>query len=450
MGIRVEYRLTMKISAKRMALLGWLMALLLPYVAVTYLLSNIKTDYTTFYSSLQLLLEGKNIYTPVPINSLDFIDIPTMTRDTLYPNLNPPIFTLLFSPLGLLPYEASFWVWFLLSLAFGLSAVAAVWHAMGRPNHDAMLALALLLLCYFPTFASTLLGQTSLLVFMLVAGGWMLAREGRDRSGGVLLGLALAMKIFLGLFLVFFLAQRRWRLLAWMLASFAACWMLGLFALGPEAYGEYVRMLQSITWHSSNWNASAYGFFTRIFGGSENVPLIDSQPLGLALYGCLSLLLVAGIIRHPRPGPDQDASLGFDLGFSFTLVASLLIAPLGWMYYFQLLLIPFLVLYSLATSRALGWAFKGTCILALFLSSFPQLLIAPEDSPQFAFTRAAVYSYALILLAVQISWSSHALLPSRTCPAARGCLTDRHLIRVFLGFLLYYAVIGTWYWLQSA
>lgn len=440
----------MKISARRIGLLVWLAILIFLYVFGIYFTSSHSSDYRIFYSSLRLLLDGKNIYTSVPIDSLNLIDLQNIPQQTRHPNLNSPFFTLLLSPLGLLPYAASFWVWSLLSLAFGMTGIFLMLRTEGRTDIDSILVLLLLLLGYFPTLANILLGQTGLPVFMLVAGGWAAAREGRDRTGGMLLGLGLGMKVFLGLFLVYFLVQRRWRLLFWTAATFAACWLIGLLFLGPNAYVQYSMALQSVTWYSTNWNASSYGFLTRIFGGSENLPLIDFPLLGQALYFSSSLLLLAPVLWLARADHGTDPIMRFDLGFSFTLVAALLISPLGWMYYFPLLLIPFLVLFRLANSYALGWNFKGAAILALLLSNFPQGLVSSRESAPFAFTRAAVYHYALILMAALLVWASSAL-QKQALPLARhtrpaGTLADNNrLLYVFLGIVLYYAVAGMLY-----
>ena len=437
----------MKISVRRIVLLCWLAILLALYGTLSYLCSSAHTDYTTLYSSFRALLEGGNIYAPIPADSLVILGLSRellshVTVDTLPPSLNSPFFALLFSPLGLLPYAASFWAWSLLSLAFGITAIVLIRRMEGRTDIDSILILILVLLSYLPVMHTILFGQTSLLVFMLVAGGWAAAREGRDRVGGMLLGMALAMKVFLGLFLFYFLVQRRWGLLSWQAATFAACWLLGLLFLGPDAYLQYSVTLQSLTsYYSSNWNASAYGFVTRIFGGSSSLPLIDFPLLGQTLYFLLSLLLLALLLWLARAKQGDDPLMQFDLGFSYTIVAALLISPLGWMYYFPLLLIPFLTLFRLANSYSLGWNFKGAAIFALLLSSFPQLWNQTPD-PRFMFTSAAVYHYALLLLAALLVWASCALrkqalpLAQKRTRAAELLVDNQQLLYIFLGLAL--------------
>ena len=448
----------MKISVRRIVLLCWLAILLVLHGTLSYMASSTNTDYTVLYSSFRSLLEGKNIYAPIQVDSLAFLGLSQellshVTVDTLPPSLNSPFFALLFSPLGLLPYAASFWAWSFLSLAFGMTAIVLIRGTKDRADIDSILILILVLLSYLPVIHTILFGQTSLLVFMLVAGGWAAAREGRDRVGGVLLGLALAMKVFLGLFLLYFLVQRRWGLLSWQVATFAACWLLGLIFLGPDTYWQYKATLQSLTsYYSSNWNASAYGFVTRIFGGSSSLPLIDFPLLGQTLYFLLSLLLLALLLWCARIKQGHDPLMRFDLGFSYTIVAALLISPLGWMYYFPLLLIPFLTLFQLANSYSLGWNFKGAAIFVLLLSSFPQLW-NQTPGPELMFTSAAVYYYALILLAVLLVWAIRTLqkqalpLVQERIRAAELLADNQQLLYVFLGltFVLCSAIAGLHY-----
>lgn len=433
----------MKISTTRISLLGWLLALSGFYLLVIYFVSNYRSDFAVFYASLQFLLEGKDIYAPVPFNAFDQIQAQHTGRLMLHPNLNPPFFTLLLSPLGWLSYQAAFWAWSLLSLCSGVIGVILIQRADHKQDTDYTLILLILLFAYFPTLTNILIGQTSLLVFMLVAGGWMAARQGRERLSGVLLGLAFAIKLFLGLFIVYFLLQRRWRPAIWFLATVAASWLLGLAALGPDSYQHYMHALGSVTWQSSNWNASAYGFFSRIFGGSENIPLINAPVLGKTLNYLLAATLVALLAWLLRPIQQVAMTVRSDLGFSFTLVAALLISPLGWMYYFPLLLLPFFILFRLAYTYELSWKFKLPLLLTLLASSFSQLLTPAAENQQTALTLSAYYFYALIALGCLILAANMTLQNKQATDTDTTPVERTRLLYTFLVLVLYYTITGS-------
>lgn len=426
-----------------MGLLSWLLAIIGVYSLVIHFVSAYHYDFAVFYASLQFLLDGKDIYTPVPFNAFDLVYTHHTGRQALHPNLNPPFFTLVLAPLGWLSYSAAFWVWSLLSLCFGVAGIVLIQRTDSRQDTDYMLIMLILLFAYFPVLTNILIGQTALLIFMLVAGGWVAMRQGYERLGGVLLGVAFAIKLFLGLFLVYFLLQRRWQLAKWFLATIAASGLMGLAVLGPDSYQHYIQALSSVTWQSSNWNASAYGFFSRIFGGSENKPLIDAPILGKVLNYLLTatlVLLLAWLLRRKQA---IATTVRTDLGFSFTLVSALLISPLGWMYYFPLLLLPFFVLFRLAHTYQLTWKFKLPLLLIFLASSFPQLLTPAAENTQTAFTLSAYYFYALLSLSGLIVTANIALQGKSATDTDTMALERTHLLFVFLMLVLYYIAMGT-------
>jgi hypothetical protein len=433
----------MKTSVTRVILFGWLLVLAWLYFSRIHFVATHPSDFTVFYASLQFLLQGKDIYTPIHIDAFGLIHTEVTGEKMFSPNLNPPFFTLLLSPLGWLSYQAAFWVWSLLSLAFGAMGAVLIQRASGKQDIDYTLILLILLFAYFPTMTNILAGQTTLLVFILVAGGWVAARQGHERLSGVLLGLTFAIKLFLGLFIVYFLLQRRWRLATWLLMTVAASWLLGWAVLGLESYAHYRQALAEVTWQSYTGNGSAFGFFSRIFGGSYSVALIDMPALGKALSYLLSIILLALLVWLLRPSQRIAATVRADLGFSFTLVAALLISPLGWMYYFPLLLIPFFVLFRLAYSYELPRKFKLGLLFVLLVSSFPQLISTVAEKHPAALTLAAYPFYALLGLAALIIAANIRLQDKQIVAADTITVERTHLLYAFLALVLYYIVMGT-------
>ena len=68
----------------------------------------------------------------------------------------------------------------------------------------------------------------------------------------------------------------------------------------------------------------------------------------------------------------------FDLVFSLTIVSMLLISPLGWIYYYVLLIIPFIVAWSAAMYLD-EKILKGMVIAAWILCSIPYPLLQGEE-----------------------------------------------------------------------
>ncbi len=356
-------------------------------------------DFSKFYMSARYFWEGKDIYAPVPLstfrnphdeifNKLQLLprDKLKSARENLHPNLNPPFQTLLMAPLGLIGYEKAFWIYSFLSITMGLVALVLISRELTATKHDLPVLLGYLtvILCYYPSWVSIVFGQFSFTLLLLITLGWLAARSGKDKMAGIYLGLAMSLKIFIGLFLIFFLIRRRWRLLSWLVSIFIILSLLPLLIMGIGTYKDYLSILSGIT---------------RLFGGSENLPLINRPDVALALTRICSLTFLCGLgwvawPREPAASPDQ-----FDLGFSLTIVGMFLLSPLGWMYYFPALIIPAVVAWRLAGRLGRGVHFKILLVLAWILSTIPHWFIpAPEmNTPQVWFIWAGVYFYSLLL-----------------------------------------------------
>jgi len=325
------------------------------------------SDFFKFYESTVFYFSGQDIYSN-DIVQMKMHDITTwVTSDG---NLNPPFFTLLLLPLHVFNYAKAYQVWNIFSAICLVGGVHVVLRRFPQWHKNTLIILALFLL-YLPTSAVFAYGQVTGLLLLLLGSAWILSREHRDISAGMCIGLACAIKLFCGLFLIYFLCLKRWRIFFSALSIFFLAFLLGFMVFGLKAYLTYHTMLSSVGWYAASWNASFFGFFIRIFSGIEkNIPLI-SAPHALKISTILcTVLLVAYLIRTWRKWGEQQ----FDLGYSLVIVSMLLLSPLGWIYYFPLLLIPYLVLVEDSNELV----HLGLCVL-LFLSTLTgRLLRTPQ------------------------------------------------------------------------
>ena len=247
----------------------------------------------------------------------------------------------------------------------------------------------------FGQFGLFLLGSIILL--------WLSARKEKWQLAGIILGFALSVKIFLGLFLIFFAIQRRWRVLFWAVSVFILCNVISLITFGLPTYEQHVGLVaDSYQYINASWNASFGAFFSRILGGAENTPLIALPMVAYGLAYGLSFLLTLRIVWTAWPRPRELSPLvRFDIGYSLTIVAMLLISPFGWMYYFPVLFIPLLVVWNASSTLQASKLYKPLLVGAWILSSIPTWLINSEETamnqPLIWFTTSGYYFYALII-----------------------------------------------------
>lgn len=299
------------------------------------------SDFTKFYASAQQLARGQDPYADVAREQFAPASASVPGEEVLAGNLNPPQVAVLMMPLAALPVRFALQVWAVISVGLGMLGCTVLWHALNEPPRP--LANLLWLLCgfllYFPTLLALQLGQLTFLTFLLLALAWRAVRNGHSRAAGILLGLACSMKLFVGLVVVYFLVRRRWRVVLWAAVTLVVTTLIGALAAGWQSYFRYEEVLATVTWYASGMNASFTGFFYRFLGGSTNQPLVMLPALGRwlapAAAGASFVLLVWLAWPPTREQENEVDALGIGLAFCFAL----LISPLGWSYYFPILLI---------------------------------------------------------------------------------------------------------------
>jgi hypothetical protein len=366
------------------------------------------TDFYKFYSSAKLFWSGENIYKLIPITNpfREIIDLVTKSGKVvnLHPNLNSPFHTLCMSLFGLLDFHTAFMVWSLFSLCCGLAAIALFYKQLVNNNINLvyLMNVWVIFLLYYPTWINFSFGQFSFVLLFLIAIAWKTSKMGKDFAAGIILGLATALKLFFGIFIILFIFYRRWRLILCLLGTFMVCNILSIVIFTLPTFKDFLSLLQNMPWYGGSWNASFMGFFTRIFGGSMNIPLFNLPWLARTLSVLLSIALIGWMIWLARPQADGLESDRFDLVFSLALVLMLLVSPYGWLYYFPILILPMVVAWRVSEKYHLGNIYKIIIVLSWALTTIPTPLIWAEDlrmnQPIIWFTSAGIYFYALLII----------------------------------------------------
>jgi len=184
-----------------------------------------KVDYIAYWAAAKLTLDGQ------PTLAYDDAAVKQTQTDEIgssvdgLPWLYPPFALLIFLPLALLPYAASFAAWLLVSGAIMLSAVRRI----ARAPWGVWLALA------FPATAFNLIsGQAGMLSAGLFAWGMLLLPK-RPVLAGAVLGMMAFKPHFVPLILLALFAGRQKQALLSTLGSAAAISLasLALFGTGP-------------------------------------------------------------------------------------------------------------------------------------------------------------------------------------------------------------------------
>src|SRR5580692_3113932 len=101
------------------------------------------------------------------------------------------------------------------------------------------------LLCVLPLHVDFLFGRHYVLILMLICGAYYASWLDRQRTAGVMLAAAAAMKLFPALFVILFIGKRNWRAVIGMALSAAAITALSLSMFGVEVHRVFLNEVLS-------------------------------------------------------------------------------------------------------------------------------------------------------------------------------------------------------------
>jgi alpha-1,2-mannosyltransferase len=279
-------------------------------------------DFAVNYRAGQRIVAGETLY---------------RTADGHYMFKYFPAAALIYAPFTALPIELAMVCWFLLSLAAFIAMFRIVDRLIPKKHVPYLLAIAGAILAKY-MLHELRLGQINVFVtlIMLAALG-ALGRTPRWRAelvAGALAGVAVAVKPYAALLVLYFLTTFRWRSVLAAMGALALCLVL------PSAfYGAAGNLAELREWAGSLSdstpalltnvdNVSVLAFFTKWLGD----PGRAVQPT-LIVLGTLALLTLAVIVAGWRR---RDA---FVLEGALILTLIPLISPLGWDYTFLMALL---------------------------------------------------------------------------------------------------------------
>lgn len=296
-------------------------------------------DFETFWYSAKALWEKRGIYYDTGHGAV---------------SANPPLFTVLISPLGLLEGIVAYKVYALTMLWISVGYLAWTAEELKLRAGWAIGGTVALLLS-MPMLTTLSLGQMYPLLALGLVAAWVADRRGKAVASGVALGVVVTLKPSLMPVLLWPLVRRRWNTLGASVASAAAVLVAGAIVVGPYATLDWLRFVASRGVDEVWTNASLPGQAERLFtenGFAEPVAVLPWMvPVAFVVGVGLIVLSTAKARRDP------------EMGLWALVVASLLASPVAWENYLVLLGPGILLLVGRG-----GWA---VALLLIALQAFP-------------------------------------------------------------------------------
>jgi len=456
--------MTWKNSLRCLVALYFLLIMVTYGIYVYHMIEKkVVTDFVMFYSAAHYFWVGKALYGGIDWSQYKFTD----STSILLPfakeiaslgynfscNLNPPFFILLTLPLGLLSYKTALFFWEVFSFFLTLGGVWILYKRLFTfcsEKFFGFIVLSSIFLASMPSQINMTLGQNGMLIFFLVMLIWAWTRpegEPHDLKAGIFLGVCLAMKYFLGLIWLFFLFQRRWKLVFSAILSFLVCNAIAYAVLGKAAFVQHMEILHVVDWFASSWNASLYGFLIRLGGYVDGTGLHVAWWVSLIYYGfCIFFIGYQWVLSAKK----ITEVTRYDYVFSYVLLSALLICPLGWVYYFGFLMMPLMLIFRLFVAQGayvkLPMIFIFVFTLGLLSLPTKIVVVSMATLLNFSFTLSAYFYGLMLLLGVWIYFKKPLLTFNSDCSGKQWLLfpwTLLSYLAVSLGF--YMLVYGAFF-----
>ena len=300
-----------------------------------------EVDFPAYHEGGRLLIEG---------------EIDRLYSDDFKEFQNLPIVTVLLAPLGALEYDQAWRVLWWTNLASIVATLAVLLVCIRRffpPLDTEGVLIALALYFWFAPIMhrSLVLGQTTPIMVLLLAAFYALARRGKSTISAIVLGAICLVKIPPLALVGVFLARRRVRLVAGALVVVLLGLAISLAVFGLDLNLQYGR---KVIWANAGKalaafnNQSLLGSMLRLLTdrGLTDWRLLPPPFVVTVLHRAVLLLLIGVLLWRGRrlvwpgkpPDGDHDETLEVEIGLGVSLM--LLIFPIGWIHYFQFLVVP--------------------------------------------------------------------------------------------------------------
>jgi len=350
--------------------------LVIALIGLTRLPAGLAThsDFASFYNSGRSLAAGRNPYAHAA-------DEPH--------NLNAPATLLLVRPLAELSIAQAFVAWTALNFIGLWAMVRTIRGTVPAMNGLVVFALAIL---GAGAFLALRLGQVTWLLGWLIALAWSADRRQRPITLGLAVGTLVYVKVFLLGLLVYLVFRRAWRALATALGTIGGLILIGLIVAGVDGNLTWLRLMRlQSTMAASELNASWLGLVERLLiqapAQLHVTPLVNAPVLATFVFALGAIAIVATVVlRFPR---DLDGR------WSLLLVASLLLSPLGWVYYLPAFVGPLVAQWRTATRASHMVQLAGATVL---WAAVPTGALERPFGTFATLTAASAYGWGLLLL----------------------------------------------------
>jgi hypothetical protein len=310
-----------------------------------------ETDFPNYYTAARALRQGQ------PLRS--YYDWTWFARQMNYAGNGTqlgaytpqtPLTMLPFVPLTGLPPQRAKQIWLLLNLGFLL---AAVW-LLSKVTKFSFAAIWLLAFCgYFSLHTNFVYGQYYVFLLFLLTLAFYFSHRNSELLSGVTTGVAFALKLYGGPFLLYFAARRQWKALSGMVVAILVLLALAILLFGSADLHYYATQILPRTLEGGSidpYNPGVPTFSTFLRHNLMAEPELNPHPLWQApqLFFFLRTFISLAIIVFLLIGTNTRRSSALH-DFAWFVIAIVLLSTSTGSYTFIVLLLPAVLLMEEST-----------------------------------------------------------------------------------------------------
>lgn len=322
-------------------------------------------DFASYYYAVQVALSGEDPYLKKNLSQAARAD---RTRGSVHPFFYPPPALLAFLWVRHLPLERAYHAWYAADHLFLLAVMLAL-QRWGRRRGLAVV-LAGMAVTFTPIPDNDWMGQANLFVLAVTVWGLWCAEQGRERWGGLLLGLACMVKMSPALLVAWWLLRGRRRPAAWSViaalgltvASLAVVdaatqWRFYTEILPGFGAGDYNGLRVSITLPANHSIPSLFHEAT----SQEKYTLSPTAAVLSRIVGGALLVGTGWMIRR-RPGPAGGRDSLAEVGAVCVLM--LILPVYTYEHHMVWMILPYAAAARACLDGRLGWGWRGGLLVA--------------------------------------------------------------------------------------
>ena len=375
-------------------------------------------DFMQEYLMAKAVLAGIDPYQPLPdlarhfLGSLPQINLP-------HPTPHPPPVVFLGLVFSIFTYESAAILWFVVELLLIAWAVYLILKIIDQKARLVkVLVLTIGLLGFRPFIANLGYGQLMTVLLLLLTSAWLKLKDGKDLDAGVLIGMAMAIKLVAWPLVLYLAVQRRWKAVVGAASVFVAANLAAGLVMGFTAVADYYLIVSRTVTplyraHEGNFSLWTIGY--RLFEGTGSPGLsgLAAPPLvnlpGLAAPTSLALVVVFLALSMWLAIKCRSLVAAY----SILICSSLLLSPIFWVVYLVLTLIPMAYvikrlvdldyprLESWVTFVLLGFLMGPREIMVGLLARLPYE-IASDATQQFSFASSLISLLPMLVVFILI------------------------------------------------